>query len=261
MGKAKRKKHKSSPPKQDKLQQSGVYQAERARVQKHVDECLRQERSAMSIVRLALAAQRTFQDTAQTFPAETMACLACQSGCDYCCYPPVSAAVPEVANIVAYVCSQLPEAEQQRLIDRVGQVYAQVNPMSGSQRSSTNVACPYLAQGKCSIYPVRPLSCRGFNSGSKEACQTVYQQARTDLPIPAFLPMLASAQGLKEGLLSGLQQAGLKTPLVDLVRASQKLFGDLEGNLDRWLEGVDVFADCQPFGINERETASARQPF
>lgn len=247
MGKAKRNKQKSPPPKPDNLQQSGVYRAERVRVEKHVLEALREERSAMSVVRLALAAQRTCQDTAQSFPPETLACLACQSGCDYCCYPPVSAAVPEVANIVAYVLSQLPEEEQQRLIDRVGQVYTQVNPMTGQERASTNVACPYLNQGKCSIYPVRPLSCRGFNSGSKEACQTVYEQARTDLPIPAFLPLLASAQGLKEGLLSGLKQAGLKNPLVDLVRASHKLFEELEDNLDGWLGGQDVFADCQPF--------------
>lgn len=244
MGKAKRTRQK---PKPDSLHQSGIYQAERARVEAHVQEALKQDRSPMALIRLALVAHRACQDTAQQFDPKALACLECKSGCDYCCSPPVSAAVPEVANIVAYIYSQLSEAEQQRLTQRVSQVHAQVHPMSGRERVSTNVACPYLAEGKCSIYPVRPLSCRGFNSSSKEACRTVYERARTDLTIPAYIPLMASAQGLKEGLLAGLKQSRLQNPLVDLVRASHKLLNELEENLAAWLEGADTFADCQPF--------------
>lgn len=231
----------------ENLQKSALYQAERARVEKHVQEALSQDRSPMAIIRLALVAHRTCQDTAQSFDPKALSCLDCQSGCDYCCYPPVSAAVPEVANIVAYIFSQLPEAEQQRLTEKVAQVYAQVNLMTGQERASSNVACPYLNQGKCSIYPVRPLSCRGFNSTSKGACQKVFEDTNKDQAIPAFVPLLASAQGLKEGMLAGLSQAQLKTPLVDLVRASHKLLHELDDNLVAWLEGADVFADCKTF--------------
>ena len=231
----------------DKLQQSGVYQAERTRVEAHVKQALAKDRSPMALIRLALVAQRACQDSAQSFDPKDLACLECQSGCDYCCYPPVSAAVPEVANIAAYIQSQLSEEEQNRLTQKVAQVYAQVHPMSGQQRATNNIACPYLNEGKCSIYPVRPLSCRGYNSTSKATCKSVFDSSKKDKAIPAYVPLMASAQGLKEGLLSGLQQAQLKTPLVDLVRASHKLLNELDENLEAWLEGKDVFADCKPF--------------
>ncbi len=231
----------------DNLQQSGVYQAERTRVEAHIKKALAQDRSPMALIRLALVAQRTCQDTAQSFDPKALACLECQSGCDYCCYPPVSAAVPEVANIVAYIQSQLSQAEQNRLTEKVTQVYSQVDPMSGPQRAASNIACPYLNEGKCSIYPVRPLSCRGYNSTSRATCRSVFDSSKKDQAIPAYVPLMASAQGLKEGLLGGLKQAQLKTPLVDLVRASHKLLNELDDNLEAWLDGQDVFADCKPF--------------
>lgn len=229
------------------LQQTPLYKSERARVETHVKTALRQDRSVMGIIRLALLAQRACQENTDAFPVEDLACLECGSGCNYCCHPPVSAAVPEVANIVAYVFSQLPEAEQDRIMARVEQVYTRVHPMSGKERAATNVACPYLDEGRCSIYPVRPLACRGFNSTSRADCQSVFETSTKDKPIPAYVPLLASAQGLKEGLLGGLKSSGLKTPLVDLVRASHKLFAELEDNLKRWAGGADVFSDCKPF--------------
>ena len=247
MGKASRKKNKSAPQESAQSQYERRYQDSRGRVEEHVQKALQQDRSPMAVIRLALAAQRTCQDTSQTFDLGAMARLACKDGCDYCCYPPVSAVVPEVANIVAYVLSQLPEAEQQRLSKRVAEVYAQVDRMTGEERAAANVACPYLERGRCSIYPVRPLACRGFNSSSKEACQKVYDEPQKNQTVPAFIPLLASAQGLKEGLAAGLEREGLQTPLVDLVRASHKLLQELDVNLLRWLEGLDVFADCQPF--------------
>ncbi len=229
------------------LQQTDLYKTQRARVENHVKTALAQDRSLMGLIRLALQAQRSCQENTDSFNPQDMACLECDSGCDYCCHPPVSAAVPEVANIVAYVFNHLPEAEQDRIMARVEQVYARVHPMSGPERTSSNIACPYLAEGKCSIYPVRPLACRGFNSTSRADCQTVFEQTRKDHQIPAYVPLLASAQGLKEGLLGGLRASGLKTPLVDLVRASHKLFAELEENLERWARGADVFSDCKPF--------------
>jgi Fe-S-cluster containining protein len=225
-----------------------LYQDQRSRVEEHIRKALEQERSAMTLIRLALAAHRSGQDTSQSFELTALSKLACREGCDYCCYPPVSAAVPEVANIVAYILSQLPKPEQQRLQAKVKEAYEQTKAMTSQQRTSTNLACPYLKEGKCSIYPVRPLACRGYNSISKSACQKVFEQPEKRHPVPAFVPMLASAQGLKEGMASGLSQAGLKTPLVDLTKASQKLLEDLDHNLERWLKGEDVFADCAPFG-------------
>lgn len=250
MRKAGRKKKKPAKEKVVQPQRQEVYQLARTRVVEHVRKALQEERGPMTLIRLALAAQRTCEDFAESVEPSTRGRLACQQGCDFCCYPPVSASVPEVANIVAYISSQLSTEQQQRLTFRVGQVYQQVHPMSGAQREATSVACPYLENGRCSIYPVRPLACRGFNSTSVSACQKAYDEPDKGHAVPSFVPLVASAQGLKEGLAFGLEEAGLAHPLVDLVRASQKLLNNLEHNLECWLDGADVFADCQPFTRN-----------
>jgi Fe-S-cluster containining protein len=247
----KKKKPKKQPARQPQAvvqpQQQALYHSLRERVEEHVHKALQLERSPMALIRLALAAHHTCQDSHQSLDPAALQRLACQSGCDYCCHPPVSAAVPEVANIAAYIQSQLPQAEQQRLTQRVEQVYARVHPLSGEERAALSLACPFLEAGRCSIYPVRPLACRGHNSTSRQACQKVFEQPSRQQLIPSYVPLMASAQGLKEGLVAGLQRAGLKSPLVDLVRASHKLLGELDDNLEDWLSGGDTFADCQPF--------------
>ncbi len=243
----KRKKAKKPSLEVARPQQQPLYHNLRSRVEQHVHQSLTEDRSPMALIRLALAAHRTCQDTHQGLDPAALQRLDCQQGCNYCCYPPVSAAVPEVANIAAYIQSQLPVAEQQRLKQRVEQVYHQVHPMTGTQRASISLACPFLQEGGCSIYPVRPLACRGHNSTSRPACQKVFEQPANQRLIPSYVPLMASAQGLKEGLAAGLQRAGLKSPLVDLVRASHKLLAELDDNLEHWLNGGDTFADCQPF--------------
>lgn len=173
--------------------------------------------------------------------------LACRAGCDMCCYPPVSATVPEVANIVAYLLTQVSEEELERLERRVEEVAEQVEPMSGPERSACNIACPYLQGGRCSIYPVRPLACRGFNSNDRSVCEEVFANPGDPPMVPAFVPLIVTAQGMKEGLFHGLQAGGLPKPMLDLVKGSKKLLGRFDETLEEWLQGRDVFADCQPF--------------
>lgn len=217
------------------------------RVERHVVQALAQDRSPMALVRLGLEAVRSCQAVSEDLYRDYKPPLACSEGCDLCCYPPVSATVPEVANIVAYVLSRLPTEEQDRIERRVHEVARQVALLTGRQRIERNIACPYLRDGCCTIYEVRPLACRGFNSTDRSVCEKVFAQPEAPPPVPAFVPLMASAQGLKQGLFVGLEQSGLPNPMVDLVKGSKKLLDSLDETLEEWLEGKDVFADCQPF--------------
>ncbi len=217
------------------------------RVEQYAVEALSQDRSPMAVVRLGLEAVRNCEGVAETLHREFQPELACREGCDYCCYPPVAATVPEVANIVAYVLSQMSEDQQQELQGRVQNVLQETSGLNGRERSRRNIACPYLENGRCAVYPVRPLACRGFNSIDREVCEAVFANPADPPKVPTFVPILASAQGTKEGLAAGLLRHGLSTPIVDLVKGSAKLFEALDENLDHWLEGQDVFVDCKPF--------------
>lgn len=224
-----------------------VQRTARQRIEEHTVAALKQERSPMSVVRLGLDAVRNCEGVAETFLQEFQPALACREGCDYCCYPPVAATIPEVANIVAYVLSQMPQEQQLSLQERVREVHEETSGMSGQERSHTNIACPYLEEGRCSVYPVRPLACRGFNSTDREVCEAVFANPANPPKVPTFVPILVCAQGMKEGLAAGLLRQGLANPMVDLVKGSAKLFASLDESLEHWLEGEDVFADCRPF--------------
>lgn len=217
------------------------------RVEEHVVKALQHDRSPMTIVRLGLEAVRNCEGVSDTLVQEFKPTLACRRECDLCCYPAVSATVAEVANIVAYVETQLPPERRNDLMKRVHDTSDDTRALTSRQRTSTNIACPYLEDGLCSVYPVRPLACRGFNSYDYDVCQHAFNKPTNPPKIPAFTPLIVSAQGMKEGLASGLSRHGLPTPVVDLTKASSKLFQDLDGTLENWLEGRDVFADCRPF--------------
>ena len=224
-----------------------LFQLARKKVESHVQKALAEDRSPMTLVRMGLEAVRTCEGVMDDLHRDFQPELACREGCDMCCYPPVSATVPEVANIVAYLLTQVSEEEFLRLEGRVNEVAEEIKYLSGPERSACNIACPYLKGGRCSVYPVRPLACRGFNSNDRSVCEEVFSNPQDPPMVPAFVPLIVTAQGMKEGLFHGLQADGLPNPMLDLVKGSKKLLESFDESLEDWLQGRDVFADCQPF--------------
>lgn len=90
----------------------------------------------------------------------------CRPGCAGCCSLAVHAAFPEAAAIAG----QLDQQQTIRLsgyIDRLKQSLATVNDLQSYLKSHRRTIgpCPFLdAQNNCSVYPVRPLSCRALLS-------------------------------------------------------------------------------------------------
>lgn len=71
----------------------------------------------------------------------------CRAGCGYCCSVPVDVSLLEAARISIYLKEELPDY-----------------PVSVSKEDKDK-PCPFQnGEGKCSIYPVRPLVCRLFTS-------------------------------------------------------------------------------------------------
>lgn len=88
----------------------------------------------------------------------------CRAGCAGCCRLAVHATLPEAASIAG----QLSEVQAKRLSDYIGRLQkalSTVTDLRGYLRSHRQTVgpCPFLdARGYCSIYLVRPLSCRAL---------------------------------------------------------------------------------------------------
>jgi len=141
--------------------------------------------------------------------------LQCRKSCSYCCRKPgVLVSVPELLRILQHVSEEFSEEEVSALHDRSSQYAAQVRGHDVNRATDQSVACPLLVNDLCSVYEVRPLVCRGYNSTSMEACR----RAHTDpsVLVPIFAPIKDATDAATVGMAQRLGEAGLSDAMVDL---------------------------------------------
>lgn len=115
-------------------------------------------------------------------------CISCSKGCNHCCSQHISASLQECEAIVYWLSKNPTERDSflekyprwreavrkhQEVYDRVGYTGSRVieNPddkgvleeayQAGEEYFRLNIPCPFLSDGSCSIYPVRPMVCAG----------------------------------------------------------------------------------------------------
>ena len=110
--------------------------------------------------------------------------LACCEGCSLCCWLRVDVHAHEVFLIAQHVRARFTEAERAALIARLAVHSTKVLPLTPYEHVTQNIACPLLQDGRCSIYAVRPHSCRRHHSLDFAACQFTYDHP-TDMEAPA----------------------------------------------------------------------------
>ena len=95
--------------------------------------------------------------------------IACREGCSFCCHLRVITTIPEVLRIASAVRGWRDNARRPRRPDRG-------SPRRDSRARRGRPAprpgrVPAAGYGRCSVYPIRPMSCRGWNSLDVRACE------------------------------------------------------------------------------------------
>ncbi len=100
--------------------------------------------------------------------------VACRAGCDHCCYQSVGVTAPEALAVLDHLNRTLSAPELARVVTHVADLHGKTHGLSSPERFSPDHPCPFLLvqTGRCSIYEVRPLACRGMNSLDAEECAT-----------------------------------------------------------------------------------------
>ena len=123
--------------------------------------------AARDATAIADAAAARFRQDIPNQPA-----LACGSGCAACCHlyvqvPPGTAAVM-AEHIATHFSADARAAVREKLEAAAAALRAAPDP------ARLRLRCPLLgADDRCSVYDVRPLSCRAFTSRSVTRCQEV----------------------------------------------------------------------------------------
>ncbi|MBS1212473.1 MAG: hypothetical protein H6R26_1089 [Proteobacteria bacterium] len=186
--------------------------------------------------------------------AEGMPPLACHKGCATCCTLRVTATAPEVLMIARYVrwSADKLKALNIDLAERIFSTDEKTRGLDEQQRVALRLRCPYIHNGACLIYQVRPLACRGHASYDVRACAEAASGRSSEIPYSA--PHMTVRSLVQNAMQSALRDAGLAFGLYELNHAvSIALRG--ETCCQAWLEGEDVFAPAAVIEISAEEMA------
>lgn len=162
--------------------------------------------------------------------------LACKEGCWYCCcHPGILVSIPELIRIVDRVKRTLTPEQLDALRARAKDYTANVGGRSFAELSgSTPITCPLLVDERCSVYEVRPLTCRGYNSADANACRKEYEDASSTIPLMVVHKDAPDAALV--GAIQALAGTRVNDALVDLGQAldiALSYEGDLEDFITR----------------------------
>lgn len=129
----------------------------------------------------------------------------CRAGCDACCHLYVMVP-PGIAEAIAeHLTARLDEKAMAALKAELVKAAAAAGALADP--SMLRYPCPLLApDGTCTIYEVRPLTCRSFTSASASACRSLVFDRNS--PVPA-IPQNPSHFRVYVEATKALEQAAL----------------------------------------------------
>jgi Fe-S-cluster containining protein len=168
---------------------------------------------------------------------------ACREGCAWCCHKLVGTSQPEVFRIARFLRETFPVDACAATVARIEKVKQERERLRADGWAAKRLPCALLVDGRCSVYPVRPLTCRGFNSSDAAACErSVVSRERGKVPI--FEPQLRIATFVLDGTRAGLAELGMNSDLLEL-NAALGIALSLADAEERWLRGEPVFATAR----------------
>lgn len=128
--------------------------------------------------------------------------------------------------------------------ERIAKYVEQTEKLSVSEHAGAKIMCPLLSSdGKCSIHPARPMSCRWTHAFYPSQCKAVLE-ADSDGIIDADLQSLIWGRSVVRGLRAGLREADLDDRRYELHSALLRAL-DREGPEEEWIAGNPVFEGCK----------------
>lgn len=182
--------------------------------------------------------------------------LACGKGCATCCTLRVGATAPEVLLVARFLRAVTPRLLERGidLVATLREADARTAGLTEAARVRLRQRCPFIAQGACVIYAVRPLACRGHASHDLKACVEAASGRVLQVPYSEGHRRVRSL--VQNAMQSSLRSAGLAWGVYELNRSLLMALDDA-GSERRWLDGEDVFAATALNDVPAEEMAAA----
>lgn len=204
---------------------------------------LQNSRTPLQVIQIAehagtLAEQAIEQAIRQSPPRRP---FTCREGCAWCCHKTVGTSAPEVIRIAAFLRERLSTEQWEALRERIRQRDEQRRTLLHHDPwAAARLPCALLVDNRCSVYPVRPLTCRGYNSSDARRCELVVK-SHQPVEVPVYGPQQRLATMVLDGLRAGLAESKLQGDLLELT-AALRIALTVPDAFDQWLAGKPVFA-------------------
>jgi hypothetical protein len=167
--------------------------------------------------------------------------VACQAGCDSCCYNQVELTPPEALLIGHHIAQQFSDSDKDLLLAHVARIIEIIKAMgpSGSAARRREIPCPLLRNRNCLVYPARPLMCRAMHGLDREGCVAELRSGSL-AGSRYYAHRHEIAVSVSAGLREGCKAAGLQSGPLNLTRALNDFFTQ-ESMVERWINGEEVF--------------------
>jgi Fe-S-cluster containining protein len=167
--------------------------------------------------------------------------LACRAGCFWCCYFSVDVRPIEVFRILETMEREWSESERMRVVAEIERNSAALQTLSEEQRVRRNLKCPFLDQGRCTIYAVRPQTCRNYHATDVTGCKQSYDEPENENIDPDFAPIVYQTGAAHvEGFSGATSDAGLDSRAYELNTALAAALADPDSRA-RFLRGEHAF--------------------
>ncbi|MHB8886982.1 MAG: YkgJ family cysteine cluster protein [Methylovirgula sp.] len=202
---------------------------------------------------VALLMQQVFAqfETHVAHQCEGQAALACRGGCAACCALRVTATAPEVLIVAMHlknIAAAMP-AFAHVLQQRIEAAAANGGGLDEAEYMALAHLCPFIVDGHCVIYELRPLACRGHASFDEAACREAIAGAGAGVPISEPHHLLRGY--VQNAMQSALRDAGLPFAIYEFVPAlAIALHADAA---ETWASGEDPFAPSRAQDVSLAE--------
>jgi Fe-S-cluster containining protein len=136
----------------------------------------------------------------------------CKKGCAWCCHQAVFGVTHELLYIHDHLLENFGEKRRRGFLEKAKNKSTQTLHHSLEEQLKLRLSCPFLVEGACAIYPVRPMACRIYLSASLAACIREHNEPANRQFIPELFDFpLHAGRMLNEGFVAYLKQVGMRS--------------------------------------------------
>jgi Fe-S-cluster containining protein len=170
--------------------------------------------------------------------------LACREGCGICCSLRVDVFAHEVFLLARHIRAHFAEDEINALLLRLDAHAGQVLRMTPGEHAATNVRCPMLENGRCTVYAARPHACRRHHSQDLATCQfTCDHPADLDSPAAHDRELFRTLTEAMQHNIDAYAGAGFDPTIYELGTALRDALDD-PTSWERWRNREQAFTEA-----------------